>query len=136
MPKKPTSRGGKKARTASRGTAHATAVHRFAHPFFTNVPVSERPTVSGPGKRMTDFVSTTLQPIPDPIRNPPMMTLAEIVGKEPAKAIEQSGSVTFHAVGNTGRAGGATEDLQEFVADAMTTAFNNRPAGSVPGILW
>jgi Integrase core domain/Calcineurin-like phosphoesterase len=128
MTKKPSSRAAKKSGTRSRGTASDTVVHRFAHPFFTNVPILNRPTVPDVGKRMTDFVATVLQPIPDPIRNPPTMTLADIVGKEPAKAIEQSGSITFHAVGDTGHVGGGTEDMQEFVAEAMAADFDiNRP---------
>ena len=82
MPKKPSSRVAKNTGTeSSRGTARDTAVHRFAHPFFTNVPIPERPTVPGVGKRMTDFVSTTLQPIPDPIRNP----LAGVAFGEPQR---------------------------------------------------
>jgi hypothetical protein len=103
----------------------------FAHPFFTNVPVDRRPVVPGVGRRMTDFVQTTLEKIPPPKRTPPRMTLAEIVGDAGANAIAGSGTISFHAAGDSGHAGGATEDMQEFVADAMATDIDiTKPATS------
>jgi hypothetical protein len=98
--------------------------HRFAHPFFTTTPIGMRKSVPGVGKRMTDYVSTKLQPIPDPIRTPPSMTLDEIIGSDAAAAILRSGSISFHAVGDTGHAGGSTEDMQQFVADAMSADYD------------
>jgi hypothetical protein len=128
MPKKSSSRRSTAGRPSSTRTA---AAHRFAHPFFTDVPVPNRPVVPGVGRRMTDFVAGALQPIPDPIRNPPTMTLQEIVGAAAATAIAQSGSITFHAVGDTGHAGGSTEDMEDYVADAMTSDYDiNHPAKS------
>jgi hypothetical protein len=116
------------ARTAPRAKAPTTPIHRFAHPFFTTKPVPERTSVPGVGKRMTDYVQGTLLSIPDPIRTPPVMTLDEIVGKQSAAAIAASGSLTFHAVGDTGHMGGGTEDMQEYVADAMAKDFDiNKP---------
>jgi hypothetical protein len=104
---------------------------RFAHPFFTNVPIDRRPVVPGVGRRMTDFVQGTLEKIPAPKRNPPRMTLDEIVGDAGAKAIDASGSITFHAAGDSGHTGGATEDMQEFVADAMAADIDiEKPATS------
>lgn len=41
---------------------------RFAHPFFTDVPIADRKTIKGVGKRMTDFVQTRLEPIPEPMK--------------------------------------------------------------------
>jgi Calcineurin-like phosphoesterase len=104
---------------------------RFAHPFFTEVPVEKRPVIPGIGRRMTDFVAGTLEKIPAPKRNPPRMTLAEIVGDDGANAIDASGSITFHAAGDSGHTGGRTEDMQEFVADAMAADIDiTKPATS------
>src|SRR5262245_30650114 len=104
---------------------------RFAHPFFTKVPIERRPVIPGVGQRMTDFVEGTLEKIPAPKRNPPRMTLGEIVGDAGAKAIDASGSISFHAAGDSGHTGGATEDMQEFVADAMAADIDiEKPATS------
>ena len=104
---------------------------RFAHPFFTKVPIERRPVIPGVGRRMTDFVEGTLQKIPAPKRNPPRMRLAEIVGDAGAKAIDASGSIAFHAAGDSGHTGGATEDMPEFVADAMAADIDiEKPATS------
>lgn len=110
--------------TAQKSRTAKTPVHRFAHPFFTTLPVAERRTVPGVGKRMTDHIEETLLPIPDPIRNPPTILLDEIIGQESAAAIAASGSMTFHATGDTGHTGGGSEDMEEYVADAMTTDFD------------
>lgn len=101
-----------------------TPVHRFAHPFFTSTPAPLRKPVPGVGKRMTDYVQGTLLAIPDPIRKPPVMSLDDIVGAASAAAIEATGTLTFHATGDTGHAGGGTEDMQEYVADAMTRDYD------------
>jgi hypothetical protein len=106
-------------------------VHRFAHPFYTNTPPAERANVPGVGKQMTDHIKDTLLPFPAPIRNPPEMTLDQIVGPANATAIANAGSITFHACGDTGHIGGGTEDMQEYVADAMSKDYDiNHPATS------
>ena len=64
---------------------------RFAHPFFTDTPIAARKPVPGVGRRMTDFVQTTLEKIPAPKRNPPRMTLQEIVGGAPYGATTVAG---------------------------------------------
>jgi len=109
--------------TSRKAKAPVTPIHRFAHPFFTTTPVGERKVVPGVGKRMTDHIEGTLLAIPNPIRNPPTMSLSEIIGQQSATAIAASGSITFHAVGDTGHAGGSTEDMEEYVADAMKKDF-------------
>ena len=104
---------------------------RFAHPFFTDTPIAERKPIPGVGRRMTDFVQNTLEKIPAPTRNPPRMTLGDIVGGDSAKAIQASGAISFHSAGDSGHTGGATEDMQEFVADAMAADVDiNKPATS------
>ena len=76
-------------------------VLRFAQPFYTTTPVENRPTIPGIGKRMVDYLATQLQPIPAPLRDP-SMALAEIIGDAGAAAILSSGSICFHATGDTG----------------------------------
>lgn len=100
------------------------AVFRFAHPFFTPVSLANRANVPHVGRRMTDYIPGTLEKIPDPIRTPPTLTLDDIVGPQNSAAIQQFGSISFHAVGDTGHAGGSTEDMQEYVADAMTADYD------------
>lgn len=102
-------------------------VLRFAHPFFTNTPIEQRPVVAGIGKRMTDFVQTQLEPIPDPIRDPTMQ-LAEIIGDQGVQDIQQKGVIKFHSVGDTGIETGV---MSQTVADAMSTDYDiNNPAAS------
>src|SRR5919202_1618259 len=97
---------------------------RFAHPFFTPVSPEERP--AGPyGRRMLDFVKAQLQRIPEPTR-PPVMTLADIVGAPSAQAIEATGHLRFHTVGDTGK---GLDTEQGVVAQAMRDDFDfHQPA--------
>lgn len=102
-------------------------VLRFAHPFFTDTPPSSRPNIPGVGKRMLDFIATNLLPFPDPQRDP-VMLLDEIIGAAGVQQIETAGSITFHAVGDTGHENG---QMQEFVANAMTLDYDiNHPEKS------
>jgi hypothetical protein len=76
---------------------------------------------------MMDHVQEHLQPIPRPKR-PPMMTLADIVGAQNATDIEQSGTLRFHSVGDTGR---GADSPQGEVANAMAGDFDvSHPARS------
>ena len=93
---------------------------RFAHPFYTTVPVEERTAVEDVGTRMLDFIQTKLEKIPDPKRDP-TMKLEEIIGKVGAQQIEAAGIITFHSTGDTGHENGLA---QESVADAMTTDYD------------
>jgi hypothetical protein len=117
-----------------RKTRHSAVKHsgksvlRFAHPFFTTVPPSQRANVPGVGKRMTDYVSTKLENIPDPQRDP-TMGLEEIIGTNGVNAIVNEGLISFHAVGDTGHANG--ED-QEMVAEAMAEDYNVAAPGKSP----
>jgi hypothetical protein len=65
-----------------------------------------------------------LEKIPEPIRKPPVMSLSDIIGQTDADAIAATNSISFHAVGDTGHIGGGTEDMQEYVADAMAADFD------------
>lgn len=133
--KKVASAAKKPAKSASKETPAAT-VRRFAHPFFTTTPIADRKTVPGVGKRLATHIANKLEKIPAPIRNPPVMTLADIIGKPDADAIAAKKSTSFHAVGDTGHIGGGTEDMQEYVADAMAADFDIAHPDSSPAFFF
>jgi hypothetical protein len=117
----------KKAKTTSSGKSKKTDALRFAHPFFTSVPPDQRPNIPGVGQRMTDFVKTRLEPIPDPIRDP-TMSLAGVIGNQGALEIEHANVISFHAAGDTGK---SAANMSETVAAAMTTDYDiNHPEKS------
>lgn len=93
---------------------------RFAHPFFTTTPVAKRTPVRGVGKSLTDYVQGNLEPIPAPARTP-SMALADVIGAQGAQQIQDSGSIRFHAVGDTGK---SADSPQGDVANAMTADFD------------
>ena len=93
---------------------------RFAHPFFNPTPDTTKANTTVKGKHMTDYVQTKLLPIPNPQRDP-TITLDEIIGVDGVKAIETAGSVSIHAVGDTGHENGL---IQELVAEAMTLDYD------------
>lgn len=102
-------------------------VLRFAHPFYTNIPAGQRAPVGDIGVRMTDYIKTQLEPIPQPIREPTMM-LSEIIGNAGVAEIEQAGMLRFHSVGDTGMETGNSEQM---IADTMTADYNiSNPASS------
>ena len=109
-----------------------TEVLRFAHPFYTNTPVDERPAIPGIGNRMTDYIKPLLEPIPEPIRKP-TMKLAEIIGDTGVAEIEQAGALIFHAVGDTGT---ETGTAQQMVADAMTADYNIADPAASPAFFF
>jgi hypothetical protein len=114
-----------KAKTTKTAAKHpAPQVYRFAHPFFTTTPASRKLLPGVAGKQLTAHVAAKLEKIPDPIRTPPVMSLSDIIGKADADAIAATNSIAFQAVGDTGHIGGGTENMQEYVADAMAADFD------------
>ncbi len=100
---------------------------RFAHPFYTSQPLAARKPVAGVGTRLLDHIKGNLQPIPAPTRTP-LMTLADIIGAQGSKDIENLGTIRFHAVGDTGRGANSPQGV---VAQAMQADFDvSRPATS------
>jgi hypothetical protein len=79
---------------------------------------------------MRDFATEHLGPIPPP-RGSPIVDLANIIGKAGVDSIEASGSIHFHAVGDTGRASGDSTD-QDDVAAAMTSDYRAGHDGTNP----
>ncbi len=113
--------------TAPKTTAKSRQSLRFAHPFFTPTPLSERASVPGVGTRLLDFIQGNLEPIPAPTRTP-LFTLAEIIGQKGSQEIEASGSIRFHTVGDTGK---GANTPQGAVAEAMQADFDiAHPANS------
>ncbi len=74
---------------------------RFAHPFFTTTPPAQRQIQAKTGtRRMADFATSKLGPIPAPSRAP-VMDLSDIIGQPGVDEIKAVGAVRFHAVGDT-----------------------------------
>ena len=100
---------------------------RFAHPFYTTTPASARAPVPGVGTQLLNYIQGNLQPIPAAKRTP-TMALADVIGAQGATDIANSGSISFHAVGDTGK---SANSPQGAVAEAMATDFNiSKPATS------
>lgn len=100
---------------------------RFAHPFYTSLPVAARKPVPGVGTRLVEYIKGNLEPIPAATRTP-NMTLADIIGTQGSKDIENCGAIRFHAVGDTGR---SANSPQGDVAKAMQADFDvSKPASS------
>lgn len=103
-------------------------VRRFAHPFFTSTPISERQPVDGL-TRMTNWSKQHIGPVPPVVRGG-VMTLAEVIGDAGVAEIEAAGEIRFHALGDSG-VGNATEAEQvseEMVGDYAPTGGGLNPA--------
>ncbi len=107
-------------------------VLRFAQPFYTDVPIEERPVLDGIGTRMTDYIKTLLEPIPPPFRDPTMQ-LAEVIGDKGVQEIQTAGFIKFHAVGDTFSAAG---NMQQLVADAMSADYDPAKPATSPAFFF
>lgn len=104
---------------------------RFAHPFFLPTP----PTVRQPYKghtHMTGWSKTQLGPLPS-VDKDSTMTLDDVIGADGTKEIEQTGSLRFHALGDSG-VGQAQE--AEAISDQMATDYNPSAGGLNPAFLF
>ena len=91
---------------------------RYAHPFFTALPPDERPANYSPyGQRMTDWISQNLGEIPPPRIADPVLDLADVIGQPSVDEIAATGSLKFHAVGDTGQT--SVNGMEEQVSDQM-----------------
>lgn len=104
---------------------------RFAHPFYTDTPITQRASIPGTGNRMLDFVATKLLPFPDPQREPSML-LSDIIGQQGASDIQAEQFFCFHAVGDTGHENGLA---QEQVSTAMAHDYNPAHPAQSPAFL-
>ncbi|HEX4588824.1 MAG TPA: metallophosphoesterase, partial [Gemmataceae bacterium] len=113
---------GKKAQVAPRPAG------RFAHPFFTAAPPSERQPVGGL-IRMTDWSRQQLGPVP-PVARGGLMTLTDVIGAAGAAEVEAAGAIRFHALGDTGvgQADDAERVSEEMAGDYTPTGGGLNPA--------
>lgn len=114
-------------KTKSGTSSKKTPILRFAHPFFTTTPKEARTPVPGVGTQLLTHIQGKVQPIPAPKRTP-TMTLANVIGQQGSDDIAASGTISCHAVGDTGK---SANSPQGAVAEAMATDFNvSKPAAS------
>ncbi len=106
----------------------AAATLRYAHPFYQVKPARERPS-----DRALTWSRNLVGTIPPPRRDNPTatMTLADVIGAPGAAAIQSTGMIRFHTVGDTGKPGGPTQQ-QEEVSDDMTLDFQPDADGTNP----
>jgi hypothetical protein len=119
-------------KTTTRTPARKTPTLRFAHPFFTTTPPEARAPVPGVGKQLLTHIQGKLLPIPAAKRTP-TMTLADVIGAQGETDVTNSGSISFHAVGDTGK---STNSPQGAVAEAMATDFNISAPASSPAFFF
>ena len=103
MAKQASSAGGSsrsKAPGNDRSTSTTYAAARYAHPFFLPAAHADRQPINGL-VRMTDWSKKQLGPIP-PVARGGRMDLAEIIGADGVKEIEDLGEIRFHALGDSG----------------------------------
>jgi hypothetical protein len=106
---------------------------RFAHPFFVTTPKNKRKAIPGVGKGLAEYPSNALllEAIPAPKREP-TMTLDEIIGASGMKQIQDAGSISFHAVGDTG----SPDTMTEIISGAMAADYDIGNPGSAPAFLF
>ena len=116
---------------------------RYAHPYYAR-PVPARapapltaaaPTTTATAAApsgLTDWSKLQLGPIP-PVRNNGLFSLADVIGADGAKEIEQLGEIRFHALGDSGV--GDAKDA-ELVAEEMATDFRPSAGGLNPAFLF
>jgi Calcineurin-like phosphoesterase len=115
-----------------RGTKSAPL--RFAHPFFTATPPAQRAVSPATHTQsLSQFAAQKLGPIPKPARDPAMQ-LQDIIGQPGTDEIQAAGAIRLHAMGDTGRPGGANTE-QEQVAEAMTGDYDPAAGGHNPALL-
>jgi hypothetical protein len=103
---------------------------RYAHPFFTSTPPALRSvSVRTQTARMSQWTAGQVGPIPPP-RQPNTIALADIIGAAGVEEIQNAGAIRFHAVGDTGRDKGGSE--QHDVAMEMTNDYHPDAGGNNP----
>jgi len=119
---------------AARSRKTKSAPLRYAQPFFTTTPPEQRPVSPATNtKSLSQFASQRLGPIPKPTRDPTMQ-LKDIIGQPGTDEIQAAGAIRLHAMGDTGRPGGANT-AQEQVAQGMTSDYDPAAGGRNPAFL-
>lgn len=109
-------------------------------PIFAQPQPSPDPTgFMTPVTDQSDKELKTLEPVPQPVGNAvePILTLQQVYGNAGTSvvaAIEQSGQIVFHSVGDTGSVKGPT--TQSLVADKMVSDFTEANAADIPSFLF
>lgn len=101
---------------------------RFAHPFFT--PGGGKGHT--PADRMLGHIATKLTAIPR-VRGKSIMDLADVIGPAGAKQIADAGSITFHAIGDSGN---GPNSAQGAVAAAMAKDYDSAKPATSPALLY
>jgi hypothetical protein len=101
---------------------------RFAHPFFLPVKATERQPING-HTSMKQWSKGQTGPIP-PLQGNGIVQLADIIGVDGVKEIEQLGELRFHTVGDSGvnHATDAEEVAQDMAVDFKPDAGGLNPA--------
>ncbi len=129
----PKSGGGKSGGGKSSGGDPSTPQPVFAQP-------TPSPDPSGFKHPVTDqsyAELTNLEPVPEPTGGAAVLTLAQVYGGAGAAksaAIQASGQIVFHAVGDTGSVEGPS--TQSLVADKMVSDFTEANPASVPSFFY
>ena len=109
-------------------------------PIFGQPTPSPDPTgFKNPVTDQKDIGLNVVEPVPLPVGNAvePVLTLAQVYGSSGATktaAIQKSGQIVFHSVGDTGNAKGPSS--QSLVADKMVTDFTEANPADVPSFLF
>jgi hypothetical protein len=109
-------------------------------PIFGQPTPSPDPTgFKNPVTDQKDIGLNVVEPVPLPVGNAvePILTLAQVYGSHGATktaAIQKSGQIVFHSVGDTGNAKGPSS--QSLVADKMVTDFTEANPADVPSFLF
>jgi hypothetical protein len=117
-------------RNTARPASTAYSAKRFAHPFFVPEPPAQRVAFAG-HVRLADWNRLNLGPLP-PVRNEGLVDLADIIGAEGVREIEDIGEIRFHALGDSGV--GHAEEAQR-VGDDMATDYKPDAGGVNPAFL-
>ncbi|MEO7085758.1 MAG: metallophosphoesterase, partial [Gemmatimonadaceae bacterium] len=119
-------------KTTNKQLIAPTTIERFAHPFYDLTPAGSSSPQPADAAAIAAFSAAKLEAIPAPKRNPPEMTLSDVIGAAGAAAIASSGKITFHAFGDSGNPQSANEEM---VSDAMTAEYDTTNAAASPAFL-
>jgi hypothetical protein len=148
MPKKPPARSHQSTKHSKKHTPTNSTTHPKLRGYgaTTGQPIFSQPKPSPDPTGFKDPVTDTayqeissVEPVPQPAGGAvePVLTLAQVYGSAGAAkvaAIQKSGQIVFHSVGDTGSVvGPATQSL---VADKMVTDFSEANAADVPSFLF
>jgi hypothetical protein len=124
-----------KKRLRERDTQPATGNPIFGQP----TPSPDPSGFKNPVTDQKDIGLAIIEAVPPPVGGvvEPVLTLAQIygsTGNDKSKAIQKSGQIVFHSVGDTGSVKGPT--TQSLVADKMVADYTETSADDVPAFLF